>query len=182
MPGAFIVGWRRVGEKQEQSKNKIEAYRPFLSENAAHAPLRPGRRARRRLSEGLGRVALGEDDGAASARAIAPDRRRPSRVCGNFSWFGAYWRHGRRSSDHRCRRAGSFAQRSLSVDSFPFRPSPGPVGNVFRDQAGSRRRRREGAEATDRRLEGDLTKGSRTPALPARLLRGAAPALGSRPV
>jgi hypothetical protein len=105
------------------------------------------------------RWASGEDDCAASGRAVVPGRRRgPSRVCGNLSWFGAHWRNGRRSSDHRCRRAGSFAQRSLSLDAFAFRPGPGSFRNVLRDEARSRRRRREGAETADRRLESHLTK------------------------
>jgi hypothetical protein len=82
----------------------------------------------------------------------------PHEFCGNLSWFGAHWRDGRRSSDHRCRRAGSFAQRSLSLDAFAFRSGPGSFRNFLRDQARSRRRRREGAETADRRLEGHLTK------------------------
>jgi hypothetical protein len=100
----------------------------------------------------------GEDDCAASPALSFAQAKAPITSCGNFSWFGAYWRNGRRSSDHRCRRARSFAQRSLSLDPFPFRPGPGSVRNVFRDQARSRRRRREGAETADRRLEGDVTK------------------------
>ena len=98
-------------------------------------------------------------DFPASARAVVSHTQtRPVTSCGNFSWFGAYWRNGRRSSDHRCRRARSFAQRSLSLGSFAFRPSPRSLRNVFRDKARSRRRRREGAQTTDRRLEGDLTR------------------------